>query len=196
MSISNPPIKNAIANIAILPKRVITSKKTLNCFITDLNFDFSEWNEYQKTDLTSDIDQEIIHLNIPKIIESRFWLQLHSKTKAHILTKCVTQEGTWKWITTVFEARKNDKNEIISYVIVRKFPSERMIYKVKTLYKKLMNIEKTMGVEVANSYFNRFLVENNKTYDQYMKELCHSNDALMKNISFTKTKKKLLPVIS
>lgn len=176
MSLHNPPIKNTTENQIVLSKEFVSSKNSLYHFVTHINLDFMLWNDNERTNTFSDAPNPILQIDIPKIIQKRFWLQLYTKANTYLISQCLTSEKELKWTTTTFKARRNEDDEILNYLVERNTPSKRTISNISLLYKKLINIEKTMGVEVANNYFNKFLLEKNKTYDQYMKELCLSTD--------------------
>ncbi|MGY3795041.1 hypothetical protein [Aquimarina sp. 433] len=194
MSLHNPPSKNTTENQIVLSKEFVSSKKSLYHFVTHINHDFMLWNDNERTDTFSDAQNPILQIDIPKIIQKRFWLQLYTKTNTYLISQCLTSEREWKWVTTTFKVRRNEDNEILNYLIERNIPSKRAISNIGSLYKKLVNIETTMGVEVANNYFNKFLLEKNKTYDQYMKELCLSTDRTMLKVNYHKN--NAIPSIS
>lgn len=194
MSLHHPPIKSTTENQIVLSKEFVSSKKSLYSFIMNINRDFVFQNDHEKTDVFLDLHNDIKEISIPKMIQKRFWLQLYSKTNAYLVTECMTPDREWKWVTTTFEARRNEENEILNYLIIRNTPSKRTINNIKSLYEKLINIERTMGVEVANNYFNRLLLEKNKTYDQYMKELCLPANRVILDVNFHRN--NAIPAIS
>ncbi|WP_343914716.1 hypothetical protein [Aquimarina litoralis] len=194
MSLRKPPIKNSTENQIVLSEEFISSKKSLFHFVTHINHDFVLWKDDKIIDTFSGSYKNTEEVGIPRIIQKRFWLQLYTKTNTYLINQCLTSEREWKWVTTNFKVRRNEDNEILNYLIERNIPSKRTIENIKSLYKKLIDIEKTMGIEVANNYFNKFLAEKSKTYDQYMKELCLSTDRTMLKVNYHKN--NAIPSIS
>ena len=136
-----------------------------------------------------------IHADLPKIIQRRFWMHLHSKRQTYIVLENLYVNDECKWTVLFIETQLNEDNKTLNYKGVKEKPSEIAIIKTQALYDKLCTIEQTMGVDVAENYFERMLREEGKTYEQYMKDLCSSSNMIFKRRGSTKkllsTRKKM-----
>jgi hypothetical protein len=72
--------------------------------------------------------------------------------------KNLAKDGRYYWIFTEFETRKDtDTGEIIGYHAARKTVSKHVIDVIDNLYSKLLEIEKTQGIQESEKYLIEFL---------------------------------------
>lgn len=128
--------------------------------------------------------QTLFYIGVPKVICKRLWLQLHSEKNMLFVALIPAKNNKCYWIITDFAVRLDQNGAISSFLATRITPLQTVIEEVNELYKRLLSIEVTMGVEVAEKYFEEFLRDQGKTFYEYMTELCYprvNNHPLPKN---------------
>ncbi len=110
------------------------------------------------------------HPDMPKVVVRRIWIQLQSGKSIRTLLKNVTSNGKYYWTITEIKPEFDSSGRIASFFAKsRVLPKDKSIA-IKELYKKLILIERSMGVEVSDKYLVNFLNEKGKRFDEYIIE--------------------------
>jgi hypothetical protein len=97
---------------------------------------------------------------MPKVIFKLLWETIKQGKNINAVVKNLAKDGRYYWIFTEFEIRKNtDTGEIIGYHASRKTISKYVIEIIADLYAKLLEIEKSEGVDGSEKYLIAFLKE-------------------------------------
>lgn len=129
-------------------------------------------NKQPNTFSTTKLEDEIWHMDMPKVILKRFWLQLHSRRNTVLVNKTPTDDGGYYWLILDFRIKFNERGKAMAFVARKILPAKHTIKEIDQLYQKLVSIEKTMGIEVSEKYLKQFLKEKGQTLEEFVKKNC------------------------
>jgi len=144
--------------IILDPKRYIVSETDQKGKITFANDYFIEVSGYTLDELVGQPHNIIRHPDTPKVVFKLLWEAISQGKNINAVVKNLSKDGRYYWIFTEFESRKDtDTGEIIGYHAARKSVSKHLLDVIAELYKKLLEIENSDGVEASEEYLIRFL---------------------------------------
>ncbi|TPN85414.1 PAS domain-containing protein [Aquimarina algicola] len=162
--------------IVLDPKETIMSKTDPKGIIEYANDYFMQICGYEEHELIGQPHNVIRHPDMPKVIFKWLWQRLQAKENIHALVKNLAKDGRYYWVITDFEVKVDEVGDIVSLFARRKAPPRETIEKVSSLYKKLLSIEESRGVEVSEKYLVGFLEEKGMTYDEFIEDICLSEE--------------------
>jgi PAS domain S-box-containing protein len=146
--------------IVLDPKRYIVSETDAKGKITFANDYFQEVSGYTLDELIGKPHNIVRHPDMPKVVFKLLWETISAGKNINAVVKNLAKDGRYYWIFTEFEIRKDtDTGEIIGYHASRKKISRHVIEIIADLYAKLLEIEKSEGVEASEKYLVAFLKE-------------------------------------
>jgi PAS domain S-box-containing protein len=160
--------------IILDPKRYIVSETDAKGKITYVNDYFCEVSGYSEEELIGKPHSIIRHPDMPKVVFKLLWENLKQGKNINTVVKNLAKDGRYYWIFTEFEIRKNtDNGEIIGYHASRKTISTHVIEIIAELYKELLAVEKSDGVDASEKYLNAYLKEkgDDVTFATLMEEI-------------------------
>ncbi len=144
--------------IVLDPKRYIVSETDEKGKITFCNDYFIEICGYSKEELLGQPHSIIRHPDMPKVVFKLLWQTISQGKNINAVVKNLAKDGRYYWIFTEFESRKDtDTGKIIGYTASRKSISKHVIGVISDLYAKLLEVEKSKGVEESEKYLIDFL---------------------------------------
>jgi len=166
--------------IILNPKKYILSKTDTRGVIEYGNDYFVEISGYSENELIGQPHSIIRHPDMPKVVFKLLWQRIKSHENIIAVVKNRAKDGRYYWVITDFEI-KIDKitNKVTGYFAYRKAAPREAIRNIEPLYAKLIEIEKTSGVDGSLKYLTALLESENKTYDQFIDEVTGRN-SLMK----------------
>jgi len=160
--------------IILDPKRYIVSETDAKGKITYVNDYFCEVSGYSEEELIGQPHSIVRHPDMPKVVFKLLWENLKQGKNINAVVKNLAKDGRYYWIFTEFEIRKNtDNGEIIGYHASRKTISKHVIEIIAELYKELLSVEKSDGVDASEKYLNAYLKEkgDDVTFANLMEEI-------------------------
>ncbi len=160
--------------IQLDPKRYIVSETDAKGKITYANDYFMEVSGYTQEELIGKPHSIVRHPDMPKVVFKLLWETIKQGKNINAVVKNLAKDGRYYWIFTEFEIRKDtDTGEIIGYHASRKTISKHVIEIIADLYAKLLEIEKTEGVDASEKYLIKFLKEqgDNVEFANIMEEI-------------------------
>ena len=146
--------------IELDPKRYIVSETDEKGKITFANDYFQEVSGYTEEELIGKPHSIVRHPDMPKVVFKLLWETIGAGKNINAVVKNLAKDGRYYWIFTEFEIRKDtDTGKIIGYHASRKKISRHVIEVIAKLYAKLLEIEKSEGVEASEKYLIEFLKE-------------------------------------
>ncbi|MCW8838049.1 MAG: PAS domain-containing protein [Thiovulaceae bacterium] len=146
--------------IELDPKRYIVSETDEKGRITFCNDYFKEVSGYSEEELIGSPHNIVRHPDMPKIVFKLLWQTISAGKNINAVVKNMAKDGRYYWIFTEFEIRKDtDTGKIIGYHASRKNISKHVLAVIAELYAKLLEIEKTDGVDASGIYLINFLKE-------------------------------------
>ncbi len=140
--------------------------------IESVNNHFVKISGYKPREIIGKNEIVIHHIDMPKVIQRRIWIQLHSKYNTKAIVKNLAKNGKSYWTITDFNVKSNGVTKKLSFISKSVILPNGATSSIKDLYKKLKSIEQLMGIEVAEKYLIGFLEEKNTTYGEYIEEIC------------------------
>ncbi len=154
------PIDEAIK---LDPKRYLVSRTDEKGVIEYVNDYFIEISGYSENELIGQPHNIIRHPDMPRIVFKLMWEMIQSGKNILALVKNLAKDGRYYWVFTSFEPNINrDDNKIIGFIASRKAAPKDVIEIIADLYAKLVEIEKTEGIDASEKYLNAFLLEKGK----------------------------------
>ncbi len=146
--------------IQLDPKRYIVSETDEKGKITFANDYFQEVSGYTQEELIGQPHSIVRHPDMPKVVFKLLWETIQQGKNINAVVKNLAKDGRYYWIFTEFEIRKDtDTGKIIGYHASRKKISRHVIEIIADLYAKLLEIEKSEGVDASEKYLVAFLKE-------------------------------------
>jgi len=139
---------------------------------------FFEISGYAANELIGHSHNLIRHPDMPQVIFKLMWDRLKQGKNIFAVVKNMAKDGRYYWVTTKFEIKKDSlTNTIKSYMAYRQAARPQTIDAISKLYKELLEIEKSGGMEASEKYLSGFLDSKRKTYDEYIDEVIGNNGA-------------------
>ena len=146
--------------IELDPKRYIVSETDEKGRITFANDYFMEVSGYTQEELLGTPHNILRHPDMPRVVFKLLWATISAGKNINAVVKNLAKDGRYYWIFTEFEIRKDtDTGEIIGYHASRKTISKHVIEVIADLYRELLKIEKSDGVDASEKYLVSFLKE-------------------------------------
>ncbi|MDX9814351.1 MAG: PAS domain-containing protein [Sulfurimonas sp.] len=153
----------------------IVSKTDLKGRITYCNEIFMEMAEYDESELLAKPHNIIRHPDMPKAIFWYLWQKIPQKEEvfAYVLNR--GKNGNDYWVYANITATLDEKGNIIDYYSVRRKPNEKALQEIIIpLYKKMLEVEKTSGIEASFKVLTDILKDKGVSYDEYIISLQNS----------------------
>lgn len=174
--------------IMLNPTKYIVSKTDPKGVIEYANDYFIEICGYTRDELIGTPHNILRHPDMPRIAFKLMWSRIQNEQNMAALVKNLAKDGRYYWVITEFESKKDKlTNKIISYTAFRKAAPRDAIEKIIPIYKKLLELEETGGMEASGKFLNDYLKNKKMSYDEFIDDLVQ-NKGLFK-IFFNAMKK-------
>jgi len=160
--------------ILLDPRRYIVSETDVKGKITFCNNYFMEISGYTQKELIGAPHNIVRHPDMPKVVFKLLWETISQGKNINVVIKNLAKDGRYYWIFTEFESRKDtDTGKIIGYHASRKTISKFVIEVIADLYAKLLQIEKSDGVDASQKFLISFLKEKGEEieFENIMEEI-------------------------
>ncbi len=169
----------------------ILSRTDLRGTIKYSNHYFSEISGYSEKELVGSSHNIVRHPDMPKVIFKLMWNRIENNEDILAIVKNRTKNGDYYWVTTLFETKYHPfTKERTGYLAIRRAASEKAIKIIEPIYKNLLEIEAKSGVEASEEYLINFLMNKDKTYDEYVKDITQHKGLV---VAFFNTMRKMFP---
>lgn len=146
----------------------IVSKTDLKGKITYGNALFIQISGYTESELLEHPHNVLRHEDMPTVIFALLWERIRSGKEIFAYVKNKTKYADYYWVfahvTPSFDANRSISN----YHSVRRKPSANALKLIVPFYAKLLDEERTKGIEASHQFLNRYLEEKGMTYDQFI----------------------------
>jgi PAS domain S-box-containing protein len=158
--------------IQLSTNRYIVSKTDAKGLIEYGNDYFVEISGYTEAELIGQPHNIIRHPDMPKVVFKMMWDRINRAQNIMAVVKNLAKDGSYYWVVTEFEPKVDPiTNEIISHTAFRKAAPREAVEAMSPIYQKLIEIEKTGGIEASEKYLRGYLEEQGLTYDKLIDEL-------------------------
>lgn len=139
---------------------------------------FFEISGYEPNELIGKPHSTIRHPDMPSVIFKLMWDRLKQGKNIFAVVKNLAKDGRYYWVTTKFEIKKHPvDNSIVGYMAFRQAASPKAVETIEALYRDLLEIEKTGGVEASEKYLIGYLDSKRLTYDEYINDVIGNKGA-------------------
>jgi len=147
----------------------IVSKTDLKGRITYGNDMFIDMSGYSESELLGAPHNILRHSDMPKIIFKLLWDRVQSKEEIFAFVKNRCKNDDYYWVFTNVTASLDKNGNIVGYYSVRRKPNPEAIQTIVPIYKKLLDVEHSSGMEASLKELESILNNNNKvTYDEFI----------------------------
>jgi len=144
----------------------IVSKTDTKGRITYTNKIFMEMADYTEAELLGKPHNIIRHPDMPKAVFRYLWDTIAKKQEvfAYVINK--TKKGDSYWVYANVTASLDERGNIIGYYSVRRRPNPKALDIIIPLYKKMLEVEKSSGVDASFKVLTDILQEKGVGYDE------------------------------
>ena len=128
---------------------IVVSKADEDGDIEYANPIFYKLSGYSKKELTHAPHSILRHPDMPKVVFKHLWNQLKQGNEVHAFVKNMTKDGSFYWVLAYVRPAVNPDGSLRNYVSTRRAMSQEARAIIEPLYKKLLDIEKSEGVEAS-----------------------------------------------
>ncbi len=146
----------------------IVSKTDTKGRITYCNQIFMELAEYTEEELLGKPHNMIRHEDMPRAVFKLLWDRIESGEEVFAYVVNKTKKGNHYWVYANVTPSFDEKGNIIGYYSVRRKPNPKALEIIKPLYKKMLEVEKTGGMEASAAMLNEILYEKGASYDEFI----------------------------
>ncbi len=146
----------------------IVSKTDLKGLITYCNEIFIKFAKLSEKELLGKPHNIIRHPDMPKVIFKLLWQRIQNKEEIFAYVKNRSADGGYYWVYANVTASIDSNGNIIGYYSVRRKPNDRALEIIESLYRTLLDKERSGGVEASLTYLNEMLEKKQLSYDEFI----------------------------
>lgn len=146
----------------------IVSKTDTKGRLTYVNKIFMDLAEYNEEELLGKPHNIVRHPDMPKAIFKLLWDKIQNKEElfAYVLNK--TKNANEYWVYADVTPSLDEHGNIIGYYSVRRKSNPQALEIIKTLYAKMLQAERSGGVEAGTKVLTDLLHQEGVSYDEYI----------------------------
>jgi len=142
---------------------LIVSKSDAEGNITYTNPIFMKISGYSQGDLLDKPHAILRHPDMPKVVFKYLWSNLKEGRDVIAFVKNLCKDGSFYWVLATVKMAKNPDGSFRNYMSTRRGITDAAKSAIVPLYAKLLEIEKSDGVEASEKALNAFLAEKGVT---------------------------------
>ncbi len=146
----------------------IVSKTDKKGRITYVNRIFMDMAEYSEEELLGKPHSIIRHPDMPKAVFKLLWDQVQNKEEIFAFVLNRTKRGNDYWVYANVTPSLDERGNIIGYYSVRRKPNPKALEIIKPLYAKMLNAERSGGMEASIKLLNDVLQDQGASYDEFI----------------------------
>ncbi|MEA3491440.1 MAG: PAS domain-containing protein [Campylobacterota bacterium] len=153
---------------------MIISKADAEGNITYTNPIFMKISGYTQGELLDQPHAILRHPDMPKVIFKYLWDNIKDGKDVTAYVKNLCKDGSYYWVLAQVRVAKNPDGSFRNYVSTRKCITDSAKETISTLYAKLIDIEKSGGVEASEKALMDFLTKNGQspeTFNAFMTKI-------------------------
>lgn len=147
---------------------IIVSKTDTKGRITYGNTLFMKLSGYKESEILGAPHNIIRHHEMPRIIFKLLWDTIKSgkEINAYVVNK--SKNGDYYWVIANVTPSLDKNGKVVGYYSVRRKPTQQALSTIKSLYTKLLQAEKSGGMQASEKMLNDLINENGGRYDQFI----------------------------
>lgn len=148
--------------------QIIVSKTDTKGKITYCNEIFIRMSAYSEQELLGTPHNILRHQDMPKVIFKLLWETIYSGQEIDAYVKNLRKDGGYYWVLANVTPSFDNNNKIIGYFSVRRKPNENSLEYIKNLYSKLIQLERSQGINASMKYLQNILDEKGVSYAEFI----------------------------
>ncbi|MCD8213834.1 MAG: PAS domain-containing protein [Campylobacter sp.] len=149
----------------------LVSKTDTKGYITYCNEPFLKIVGAKQSELLGKPHNIIRHPDMPRIVFKLLWEYVKNKREIFAYVKNKSFDGGYYWVFANVTASLDANKNIVGYYSVRRKPNPKAIEIIEPIYKRLLEIEKTGGMEASQKALNELLAQKGVSYDELLNNL-------------------------
>ncbi|ADN08121.1 PAS domain-containing protein [Sulfurimonas autotrophica] len=146
----------------------IVSKTDTKGRITYVNKNFMNLAEYTEEELLGKPHSIIRHPDMPKAVFKLLWDRIQAKEEIFAFVVNKTKNNNSYWVYANVTPSLDERGNIIGYYSVRRKPNAQALEAIKPIYSKMLQAEKSGGVESGMKILTDLLDQEGVSYDEYI----------------------------
>lgn len=144
----------------------IVSKTDLKGRITYCNQIFMEMAEFEEHELIGKPHNIIRHPDMPKAVFRYLWETIPKKQEVFAYVVNKTKNDNDYWVYANITASVDTDGKITDYYSVRRKPNQKALDIITPLYEKMLDVEKSSGVDASFKVLTEILQEKGVGYNE------------------------------
>jgi len=150
---------------------VIVSKTDTKSNITYCNEIFIKISGYEEEELLGKPHNILRHPDMPRAVFKLLWERIQAGKEIHAYVKNICKDGSFYWVLANVTPSFDEHDNIIGYFSVRTKPTPEAIATISELYAKMLQIEKTSGMNASAEYLQKIINDKETTYEEFILSL-------------------------
>lgn len=146
----------------------IISKTDTKGRLTYVNKIFVDMAEYTEEELLGKPHNIVRHPDMPKAIFKLLWDRVQAKEEIFAFVVNKTKNNNDYWVYANVTPSLDERDNIIGYYSVRRKSDAEALEIIKPLYAKMLQAERSGGVEAGAKVLTDILHQEGTTYDEYI----------------------------
>ncbi len=152
---------------------IIVSQTNLDGYIIYANPIFYKIAGYSSAKLIGENHNIIRHPDMPKAIFKILWERLKNREDVYCFIKNKARENRFYWVFAYIRPSFNKNKTVRNYISTRRAISNKARDIIEPLYRDMLSIEKSQGVEASEELFKNFM-EKNRYKNQSDNDIMHN----------------------
>ncbi|NPA66729.1 MAG: PAS domain-containing protein [Epsilonproteobacteria bacterium] len=150
------------------PDDFIVSKTDTKGRITYVNKIFMDLAEYDESELLGKPHSIVRHPSMPKAVFKLLWDRIKNKEEIFAFVINKTKNNNEYWVLANVTASLDERGNIVGYYSVRRKPNPKALEIIKPLYEKMLQAERSGGMEAGAKVLNDALKKEGVSYDEFI----------------------------
>jgi len=146
----------------------IVSKTDKKGRLTYVNKIFMDLAEYDEEELLGKPHNIVRHPDMPKAVFKLLWDRIQAKEEIFAFVINKTRNNNSYWVYANVTPSLDERDNIIGYYSVRRKPNPQAIETLKPIYAKMLQAEKSGGVDASMKLLTDLLYQEGVSYDEFI----------------------------
>jgi len=146
----------------------IVSKTDTKGKITYCNEIFMDMAGAVESELLGKPHNIVRHPDMPKAVFKLLWERVQSGKEIFAYVKNKSFDGAYYWVYANVTPSYDERGNIIGYYSVRIKPNQKALEIIKPIYQKMLDIERSRGMDASYKYLMDLLKEKGVSYDEFI----------------------------
>ncbi len=137
------------------------------------NKTFIKISGYKESELLGQPHNILRHPDMPAAVFKLLWDRLHAGKEIFAYVKNTCKDGSFYWVHANVTVTKDINGQVVDFHSVRRKPSAKAMQTIPDLYNKLLQEEKTLGLDASGKMLTSILEKAGVSYDDFIFDLQH-----------------------